>query len=244
MGTALSDMYAKSGDIESSRKVFDTMPEKNDVSWSMMIQGLATNGFAEESLSLFKEMQNNSVYAPTDLTLLAVLFACSHCGLVDKGLHYFKSMESIYGIKPKAQHYTCLVDLLSRSGQLDEAEEFIRTMRIEPGNNARASLLSGCSNYKNGEIARRIAENLCEMGEKDSCGFVLLSNVYASSGRWVDVSNIRKLMKEKGVRKARGISWIEVRNQVHSFCAENGSHSHSAEIYWILEVLKLEMVAV
>lgn len=244
VGTALSDMYAKSGDIESSRNVFDRMPDKNDVSWSMMIQGLATNGFADESLSLFKEMPNNPVYAPNDLTLLAVLFACSHFGLVEKGLHYFNSMESIYGIKPKAQHYTCIVDLLSRSGQLDEAEEFVRTMPIEPGNNARASLLSSCSNYENGEIAQRTAKNLCEMGEKDSSGFVLLSNVYASSGRWVDVSNIRKSMKEKGVRKARGISWIEVRNQVHSFYAEDGSHSHSTEIYWILEVLKLEMVAI
>ncbi|KAF5740399.1 Pentatricopeptide repeat superfamily protein [Tripterygium wilfordii] len=242
LGTALTDMYAKSGDIGSSREVFNSMPEKNEISWTVMIQGLAESGFAEESLLLFEEMERTSSIAPNELMLLSVLFACSHSGLVDKGLRYFNSMETVYGIMPKGRHYTCMVDMLSRSGRLFEAEEFICSMPFEPESNAWAALLSGCKTYKNEEIAERTAKKLLELAEKNSAGYVLLSNIYASAGRWIDVTNIRKKMKEKGLKKSGGCSWVEVRNLVHSFYSDDGTHSHSVEIYEILELLRSEMV--
>ncbi|XVF14068.1 hypothetical protein REPUB_Repub09cG0024900 [Reevesia pubescens] len=243
LGTALTDMYAKSGDIESSKHVFDRMLERNEFSWTVMIQGLAESGFAEESLALFEEMKRTSSVAPNELILLSVLFACSHCGLVDKGLQFFGAMESVYGIPPKGQHYTCVVDMLSRSGRLYEAEELINSMPFQPEANALAALLSGCKTYKNEEIAERTARKLGELAEKNSAGYVLLSNIYASSGRWIDVSNIRKLMREKGLKKSGGCSWVEVRNHLHSFYSEDGTHSKSAEIYNILELLRSEMMA-
>ncbi|KAK9272783.1 hypothetical protein L1049_003160 [Liquidambar formosana] len=242
LGTALTDMYAKSGDIGSSKQVFNQIPEKSEISWTVMIQGLAENGFAEESLILFEEMERTSSVTPNELMLLAVLFACSHCGLVDKGLLYFRSMERVYGIKPKGRHYTCVVDMLSRSGRLAEAEEFIKTMPFQAETNAWAALLSGCNTYKNEEIAERTAKMVWELAEKNSAGYVLLSNIYASAGRWIDVSNIRKLMREKGLKKSGGCSWVEVRNQVQSFYSEDGNHSQSAEIYGILELLRSEML--
>lgn len=242
VGTALVDMYAKSGDIESSKKVFDKMPEKDEISWTVLIQGLAESGFAKESLSLFKEMERTSLIIPNDLMLLSILFACSHAGLVDKGCQYFNAMETVYRVKPKGRHYTCLVDMLSRSGRLTEAEDFINSMPFQPETNAWAALLSGCKLYRNEEIAERTARKLCKQAEKNSAGYVLLSNIYASAGRWMDVSKIRKLMKEKGLKKSRGFSWIEVRNQVHSFCSEDGTNPQSAEIYRILKLLRSEMM--
>ncbi|KAE8710024.1 putative ATP-dependent DNA helicase HFM1-like [Hibiscus syriacus] len=243
LGTALTDMYAKSGDIESSKQVFDRMPERNEFSWTVMIQGLAESGLAKESLSLFGEMERSSSVAPNELMLLAVLFACSHCGLVDKGLEFFGEMESVYGVRPKGRHYTCVVDMLSRSGRLYEAEELINSMPFQPEANALAALLSGCKTYKNEEIAERTARKLGELAERNSAGFVLLSNIYASAGRWVDVSNVRKLMREKGLKKSGGCSWVEVRNHAYSFYSEDGTHSKSAEIYDILELLQSEMMA-
>ncbi|KAF8378262.1 hypothetical protein HHK36_029601 [Tetracentron sinense] len=244
VGTALTDMYAKSGDIESSKQVFDRMPEKNEVSWTAMIQGFADNGLANEALILFEEMEMTSGVAPSELVFLAVLFACSHCGLVDKALLYFKSMERVYGIKPRGRHYTCVVDVLARSGRLTEAEEFINAMPFQPEVNAWAALLSGCNTYKNEEVAERTARKLWELTEKNSAGYVLLSNTYASAGRWSDVSKVRKLMREKGLKKNGGCSWLEVRNEVNSFYSEDGCHSHSTEIYWILELLMSEMMSV
>ena len=244
VGTALTDMYAKCGDIGSSKQVFERMPEKNEISWTVMIQGLAESGFAEESLMLFEEMERTSEVAPSELMLLSVLFACSHCGLVDKGLRYFISMEKVYGIKPKGMHYTCVVDLLSRSGRLNEAEEFIRTMPFQPEANAFTALLSGCNKYKDAKIAERTAKKLWELAEKNSAGYVLLSNIYASAGRWIDVSNIRKFMRERGLKKSGGCSWVEVRNQVHSFYSEDDSHFQSDEIYGTLQLLRSEMLGV
>lgn len=241
VGTALLDMYAKSGSIESSRKIFKTMPKKNVISWTAMIQGLAENGFAEESLALFEQMEQTTSFSPNEQILLAVLFACSHCGLVDKGLHHFNSMQQVYGIKPNERHYTCVVDMLSRSGRLLEAEEFISSSPYEPETNMWAALLSGCRTYRNEKMAERISGKLSESAEKQPGGFVLLSNVYASAGRWMDVLNTRKLMQDKGLKKNGGFSWIEVRNQQHLFYSLDGSHTESAEIYGVLELLNYEM---
>lgn len=242
VGTTLTDMYAKSGDIDSSKKVFDRMPKKNEISWTVMIQGLADNGFAEECLSLFEEMRRTSTVAPNELMLLSVLFACSHTGLIDKGLQYFNSMLSVYGIRPRGRHYTSVVDMLSRSGCLSEAEDFIKSMPFEPETSAWAALLSGCNRYKNDEIAERTARKLLELVERNSAGYVMLSNIYALAGRWIDVRKIRRLMRDMGLKKsAVGCSWVEVKNVVHCFYAEDASHCQLAEISDLLELLRLEM---
>ena len=189
-------------------------------------------------------MERSSSLALNKLILSAVLFACSHCGLVDKGLRYFNSMEKAYGIKPNTRHYTCLVDMLSRSGRLSEAEKLIASMPCQPDSNTWAALLSGCCTHKDEKIAERTAKKLWEMAEEKSGGYVMLSNIYASAGRWVDVLNTRKLMNEKGLKKSSGCSWVEVRNQIHLFYSRDGNHSRAAEIYGILELLKSEMLAI
>ncbi|XP_065878321.1 pentatricopeptide repeat-containing protein At2g13600-like isoform X2 [Euphorbia lathyris] len=241
VGTALTDMYAKSGDIEYSRKVFDRMSEKNEVSWTVMIQGLAESGFPLECLDKFQEMEETSTVACNEQMLLSVLFACSHSGLINKGVGYFNSMEAVYAVKPKGRHYTCIVDMLSRAGLIYEAEEFINSMPYKPESNAWAALLSGCKTYKKEELAGRTARRLWEMAEKNSAGYVLLSNIYASAGRWVEVMNVRKLMKEKGLNKNGGCSWVEVKDSVHSFYSDDGTHLQSPEIYEIIQLLRFEM---
>ncbi|KAI3665971.1 hypothetical protein L6452_44607 [Arctium lappa] len=242
VGTALVDMYAKSGDIENAKKVFNKMPEKNEVSWTAMIQGLAENGFAKQSLELFEVMESTTLIKPNELILLAILFACSHCGLVDKGLDYFNSMEVSYNVKPNERHYTCVVDLLSRSGRVCEAEALMMSMPCEPEVNAWAALLSGCKTYGEEEVAERTAGKIREVAEKKSGGYVLLSNVYAAAGKWPEVVKTRKLMKERGLKKSGGCSWIEVKNELNLFYSQDGSHMESNEIYGVLELLNSNMV--
>lgn len=242
VGTALLDMYSKSGDIESSKKIFFRMPQKNEVSWTAMIQGLADFGFAEESIKLFDAMKKADII-PTETMFLSVLFACSHCGLVDKGLCYFESMESDYGIFPNGRHYTCIVDLLSRAGLLGEAEEFIRRMPIEPEAKTWAALLSGCCTYSNDEIGERAAKKLRELEKgSSSAGYVLLSNLYASIGKWKKSAKLRKLMREAGVKKGGGCSWIQIRDRFHPFYSWDSDHIESLEIHRVLELLMSEMV--
>ncbi|KAL7094856.1 hypothetical protein ACP275_11G130500 [Erythranthe tilingii] len=242
VGTALVDMYAKSGSIESSKKIFHRMPVKNEIVWTAMIQGLAESGFAEESLSLFQEMEKTSSIAPNELILSSVLFACSHCGLVDKGLSYFNSMEKFYGVKPNERHYTSIVDMLSRSGRLFEAEKFMANMPFEPEANAWAALLSGCKTYGNKSLGEKIAEKLLKVAETKVGGYILLSNVYALGGKWVDVMNTRELMNERGIKKNGGCSWIELRDRVHVFYSQDENRTRSSmEIYWVLQLFNCEI---
>ncbi|ONK69730.1 uncharacterized protein A4U43_C05F26120 [Asparagus officinalis] len=159
VGTSLLDMYSKSGDVESSKKIFSKMPQKNEVSWTAMIQGLADSGCVNESIELFERMKETNII-PTETMFLSILFACSHCGLLDRGLHYFESMKKEYGIFPNERHYTCMVDLLSRAGLLREAEEFIGRMPVEPEANTWAALLSGSCTFRNEEIGERAAKKL------------------------------------------------------------------------------------
>lgn len=71
---------------------------------------------------------------------------------------------------------------------------------------------------------------------------MLLSNVYASSGKWGEVMKTRKLMKEKGVKKSGGCSWIEVRNELHLFYSQDGTCTEKNDFSSVLELLKSDMV--
>ncbi|KAK8938259.1 Pentatricopeptide repeat-containing protein [Platanthera guangdongensis] len=240
IGTALIDMYAKSGDIGSARRAFSMMPEKNEVSWTTMVRGLADSGLAEESLALFDDMRRENVI-PSESVFLSILFACSHRRLVQKGFHYFDSMERVYGIAPKERHYTAMVDLLSRAGLLREAEEFISKMPVAPESSTWAALLSGCVTHGNGEIGERAAKMVMELEKEKTGGYVLLSNMYASAGRWRDVAEVRRLMREAGLKKGGGCSWIQIRAAFHAFYSWDSNHPRALEIYDVLELLVPEM---
>jgi pentatricopeptide repeat protein len=127
----LVDMYAKCGSIEKDRDLFDRMHQRNAISWATMIRGYAMHGYAKEALQLFEKMQYYGVN-PNHVNILCVLSACCHKGLVKEGRQYFYCMSQCYNIKPTIEHYVCMVDLLSRSGHLDEAWDFIHKMPIKP----------------------------------------------------------------------------------------------------------------
>ncbi|GJM96315.1 hypothetical protein PR202_ga13137 [Eleusine coracana subsp. coracana] len=238
MGTALSDMYAKSGDLDSSKRLFYQMPVKNDVTWTAMVQGLADNGFAEESISLFENMITTGI-APNEHTFLAVLFACSHSGLVEEAIHYFKTMKA-HGILPKGKHYTCMVDVLARAGRLMEAEELLMGCPSKSEASSWSALLSACNTYKNKEIGERAAKKLHELEKDNTAGYVLLSNMYASCGKWKDAAEMRILMKGASLKKDGGCSWLQLRGQYYAFLSWEAKHPLSFEIYEILDLLMWE----
>ncbi|XP_051178829.1 pentatricopeptide repeat-containing protein At2g13600-like [Lolium perenne] len=239
VGTALSDMYAKSGDLESSKKVFNQMPERNDVTWTAMIQGLAENGFAEESILLFEDMMATEI-PPNEHTFLAVLFACSHGGLVEQAIHYFETMQA-WGLSPKAKHYTCMVDVLARAGRLTEAEDLLMKTPSRSEANSWAALLSACSTFRNEEIGERAAKKLRELEKDNTAGYVLLSNMYASCGRWKDAAEMRLLMKGITLKKEGGCSWVQVRGEYHAFFSWEARHPLSLEIDEILDLVTWEL---
>eukprot|EP01018_Ginkgo_biloba_P019749 Gb_26057 [translate_table: standard] len=240
VGNTLVSFYAKCGSIENACQVFNTMPKKDVVSWNTIIKGYAQHGYGEEALQLFTEMQQTGM-KPDCITFVGVLCACSHAGLVDQGCRYFNSMSQDYCLMPSLDHYGCMVDLFGRAGRLVEAEEFINNMPFEPDATVWGALLGACRIHKNLELGKCIAERLLELKPECPATHILLANMYAAAGRWNDAANVRKMMKDKGLKKQPGCSWIEVKNRVHSFLVGDRSHAQTEEIYAMLEGLAGQM---
>ncbi|VVA09797.1 PREDICTED: pentatricopeptide repeat-containing [Prunus dulcis] len=237
VGSALIDMYSKCGSLDEAYKVFQGMKERNVFSYSSMILGFAMHGRANAAIELFHEMLTTEI-RPNRVTFIGVLTACSHAGMVDQGRQLFATMEKYYNVVPSADHYTCMVDLLGRAGRLEEALELVETMPIAAHGGVWGALLGACRIHGNPDIAQIAANHLFEL-EPDSIGnHVMLSNIYASAGRWADVSGVRKMMKEKGLKKNPAYSWVETKKGViHEFCAGETNHPEYAEIKKALDDL-------
>eukprot|EP01018_Ginkgo_biloba_P016404 Gb_25555 [translate_table: standard] len=236
LASALIDMYAKCGLIGDARHAFDKMLQRDVVLWTSMISGYGKHGFAREALQLFKQMQLAGK-KPNYITFVSILSACSHAGLVDEGWHYFDCMIQVHCITPRAEHYTCMVDLLGRAGHLDKAYELISKMPIEPGANVWGALLGACRIHNDIHLGKHAAEHLFELNPQNAGTYVVLSNIYAASGRWDDVAKVKKLMKDKMIKKEPGRSWIEINKRVHEFLVGDRLHPHTEEIYAMLEKL-------
>ncbi|XP_027331074.1 pentatricopeptide repeat-containing protein At5g55740, chloroplastic [Abrus precatorius] len=238
--TSIMDMYAKCGTLDNAKCVFNVCSTKELPVYNAMISAYASHGQAKEALALFKQLEKEGI-VPDHITLTSVLSACSHGGLVEEGIKLFKYMVSELRMKPSEEHYGCLIKLLANNGQLDEALRTILTMPIHPDAHILGSLLAACEQNHEIELADYIAKWLFSMDPDNSGNYVALSNVYATVGKWEKVSNIRSLMKEKGLRKIPGCSWIEVGQELHVFIASERSHPTTQEIYMILDLLGFEM---
>ncbi|KAK4792700.1 hypothetical protein SAY86_023135 [Trapa natans] len=238
VGSALIDMYSKCGQVDEAYKTFHAMKERNVYTYSSMIVGFAIHGQPRAAINLFNEMLKNRSIRPNDVTFVGVLTACSHGGMLDQGRDIFSMMEKVYGVPPNADHYACMIDLLGRAGKLREALELIEKMPVEPHGGVWGALLGACKVHEDPDIAEIAASHLFAI-EPDGIGnYILLSNIYASSGRWEDVLRVRKLMRGRKLRKNPGCSWFEAKKgEIHEFFAGDTKHPQYNEIKRILEKL-------
>ena len=205
LSTSLLTMYTKCGDMDSARKIFDEMPEKGIVAWNSMIIGYGMLGRGDESMNLFLEMEKEGP-PPSETTFVCLLSACAHGGLVLEGWWCFDRMLRKYTIKPKADHYGCMVDLLGRAGLLDDTKKFMENMPEKPEVSLLGALLSACSTYSDLKLGEAIGSKIMEMDPNDVGSYILLSNIYASEGRWDDAERMRKKISSKGLLKGAGFS--------------------------------------
>ncbi|KAL6961314.1 hypothetical protein U1Q18_039082 [Sarracenia purpurea var. burkii] len=210
VNNALIAMYSKCGNLQDARKVFDKMPVHNTLSLNSIIAGYAQSRRWAELLILFEGILEKTNITPTGITFISVLSACAHTEKVDEGKKYFEMMNEKFGIVPKAQHFICMIDLLGRAGKLEEAERLIKTMPFNPGFIGWTALLDACRIHGNMELAIEAANECVRLEPSKSTPYVILSNIYADAGRWEDVVAVRKLMRDKWVKKKPACSWIEV----------------------------------
>lgn len=233
VGNSLVSFYAKCGSMEDSLLAFNKLPKKNVVSWNAVICGCAQNGKGKEAIDMFQKMKA-SVIRPNSVTLLGLLLACNHVGLVDEGYSYFNQARLEEPSMLKAEHYACVVDLLSRSGRFQEAVKFITDLPFDPGIGFWKAILGGCRIHSNMELGEFAARKILELDPGDVSSFVMLSNAHSAAGRWHGVSQIRDEMKEKGLNRVPGCSWIEMKNKSHVFVTGDRRHTQKDEIYEVL----------
>lgn len=200
---SIIDMYGKCGRMDLAYKVFYMMKERNVSSWTSMIVGYAMNGFVRDALDCFHSMLN-TVVIPNHVTFVGVLSACAHGGKVQEGRHYFDMMQSVYGIRPHLQHYGCMVDLLGRAAHFDEARRMIEVMPMKPNSAIFGCLLGGCEMHGNVEVGEWVAKHLQELEPWNDGAYVVLSNIYAKRGMWIEVEKMRAIMKYRRLEKVPG----------------------------------------
>ncbi|CAL0313168.1 unnamed protein product [Lupinus luteus] len=237
VGSSLIFMYSKCGIIEDARRSFEATSKDNAILWNSIIFGYAQHGQGNFALELFHLMIERKV-KPDHITFVAVLTACSHNGLLEEGCNFIESMESDFGITPRMEHYACAIDLYGRAGHLDEAKALVETMPFEPDTMVLKTLLGACRMCGDIELGSDVAKCLLELEPEEHCTYVILSDMYGRQKMWNEKASVTRLMRERGVKKVPGCSWIEVKNKVHAFNAEDHSHPQCDEIYMVLEQLK------
>ncbi|KAK8970414.1 putative pentatricopeptide repeat-containing protein [Platanthera guangdongensis] len=232
----LVDMYGKCGLISSSTQIFEETQSPTNITWNSIVGVLAQHGCGQKAVEAFHQMVGRHV-EPNHVTFVSLLVACSHSGLVKQGLQFFNSMQEKFGVEPRDEHYSCVIDMLGRAGRLGEAEEFIGRMPAEPNAFAWCSLLGACRTHGHKALGELAAEKLMEIEPENTGTHVLLSTIYAGARQWEDVKAVRRLIRDSGMKKLPGMSWVEVEKKTHVFAADDCSHPRKDEIYEKMEEL-------
>lgn len=240
VGNSLIDMYAKCGQLDYSEKIFNEMDHKDTISWNVMLSGYAVHGHGDRSIELFSIMQESHVQIDS-VSFVSVLSACRHAGLVEEGRKIFHSMNEKYHVRPDLKHYACMVDLLGRAGLFDETLSFIKGMPLEPDAGVWGALLGSCRMHSNVKLGEFALDHLVKLEPRNPAHFVVLSNIYAQSGRWADAGKARSKMNDLGLKKTPGCSWVELKDKVHAFRVGDRSHPQLESMHFLWNTLLEKM---
>lgn len=237
---SLIDMYARTGKILLAKRLFDSLAKKDEVTYTSLIAGYGIQGDGKMAVELFEEMIRCNI-KPDHVTMVAVLSACSHSALVDQGQTLFEKMSCVYRIVPRLEHFSCMVDLYGRAGLLGKAEEIMRKMPYEPTAAMWATVIGGCRIHGNKELGELAGEKLLEMRPRNSGYYVLVANMYADSGCWQKLGEVRMLMREMGVNKVPGCAWLDVGGGFMRFLVADMKNIKTVEIYGLLDGLSKQL---
>ncbi|XP_073013910.1 pentatricopeptide repeat-containing protein At2g03880, mitochondrial-like [Typha latifolia] len=240
VGNSLIDMYSKCGNLGYSKKVFLSMHEQNVVTWSTLIACYGVHGKGKESLIVYEEMLSQGV-KPNCVTFTSILSSCSHSGLLDEGRRVFESMSRAHGVNPTVEHYACMVDLLGRAGNIEDALELISRMPMEPSASVWGALLSACAVHRNVNVGEISAQRLFELESGNSSNYVALCGIYDAVGQLDSVAELRSRMRNLGMVKTPGCSWIAVKGRVHAFYQGDIYHPLTRRMLEVFDGLIQEM---
>ena len=239
---SLIDMYGKSGSLDFAEQIFEDMPVRDLGSWNSLIAAYGINGSGTSALQIFTKLQESGIYQPNAITFVNILSACGRAGLIEAACEIFHCMTREYGIDPRMEHFACMVDLLGRSGRLDESRAFIEKMSVRPGPDVWGALIGASALFNNVEMAEKATRKLAVLEPNSNVWRVALSNVYASVGRWEDAAKARaEMRKSEELKKEEGWSSVDVRGNLHRFTVADTTYPESETIYEVLNGMQEQM---
>ncbi|WZZ42559.1 hypothetical protein YC2023_038818 [Brassica napus] len=240
VSNSVVDMYLKCGLVDEAEKFFDEMQSRDVISWTVMITGYGKHGLGKKAVSVFKQMLRYNI-EPDDVCYLAVLSACSHSGLIKEGEELFSNLLETPGIKPRVEHYACVVDLLGRAGRLKEGKHLIDSMPVKPNIGIWQTLLSGCRLHGDIELGKEVSEILLRIDGNNPANYVMVSNLYGQAGYWQEHGKAREVGKTRGLKKEAGMSWVEIEREVYFFRSGEDSHPLTPRIQEALREVERRM---
>lgn len=239
LARSLIDMYSKCGSMADAQHVFDGLPTKDVAAWTALIAGYARTGESQVVFDLFESMRQEGM-RPNGITFLTILTVCSHAGLVDEGRKHFDSMTRDCGLSPTVDHYTCMVDLLGRSGQLNEAMAMVKSMPFQPDSVMWRTLLGACRKWMNVDIGRQAFEGAIAVDSRDTAAYVMMSNIYEAANMMVAAGGVRAMRGKTQAWKQPGQSqWTDNEGMVHIFAVGESKHPCSGHVFATLEGLRV-----
>ncbi|XP_039069358.1 pentatricopeptide repeat-containing protein At4g19220, mitochondrial-like [Hibiscus syriacus] len=205
---ALVDMYSNCGRLDISWQIFTKSKDKSIAVWNSMISAYGYHGNGKMAIQLFHKMCEFGI-RPSKSSFISLLSACSHSGLVNEGLSYYRVMLGEYGVEAVTEHHVCVVDMLGRAGKLQEAYEFIKQIPGEVEAGIWGALLSACNYHGNMEIGRKVAHHIFGMEPENVVGYyIALANLYVSAGGWQDAVELRRTVQRKNLKKLPAYSLL------------------------------------
>ena len=192
IGNALVDMYGNWGSLVKAQEVFGKLPVRNVATWTVLITGYAQLEREEVVVDLFNEMLEEAVN-PNNVTFTAILNACSHSGLLDKGQMYFEAMSEQYGIIPTLEHRTCMVDLFGRAGHFGRALDMLEMVQYKNQLPLLLALLGACCKWVNVKLGKCVFDRLVDLDKKCGVAYVGMRNVYSAAAMLDDAEKIEDM---------------------------------------------------
>lgn len=226
LASALINAYGRCGCMAEARAVFDRLVHPAVVSWNALVAGYVRQGDCETLFGCYQEMLLSGLQ-PNGITFLSLISACSHAGMVDKGLEYFESMSRDYGITPAMEHYVSIVDLLGRAGHFQVVQNLLSEMPLQPNLSLWMCLLGACQKHRNVRLARYAFDCAVDLQPMVTSAYVLMANIFGDARMWSHVTMVNELRQNAGLHKQPGQSWIEYEQKLFRFgvcCPQQDVH--------------------
>ncbi|KAI5064475.1 hypothetical protein GOP47_0021145 [Adiantum capillus-veneris] len=180
VGSTLLGLYSRCAQLNEAHYMFEALPFLDLVSWTTLISGQALVGDIESVFSTLQDMFGDGI-EPGRVTCGHVLNACNHGGLTDEGVMFFGMLTTDLGSIPSSEHFTCMVDLFSRAGQIGMAAFVIKHMPRQPSAVVWHVVLAACQKWSNAEVGREAFEHAMLLDEDDYAAYVTISNIFADN---------------------------------------------------------------